>query len=105
MRKIGFIVEGIQYEVDFTVGSRKAMKYNFVDKYSISGSIMSVGEKLNKMEQGERFIILDRLFKVGIICNMDRKTNCVEVLAVVKDDNVFIKDGIGMFEFNEWAQR
>lgn len=105
MKKLGFIVEGTQYEVDFTVGSRKAMEYNYVNKYSISGSIMSVGERLNKMEQGERFIVLDRLFRVGVVCNMDRKTNCVEVLAVVKDENVFVRNGIEMFEFNEWAQR
>ena len=37
MKKLGFIVEGTQYEVDFTVGSRKAMEYNYVNKYSISG--------------------------------------------------------------------
>lgn len=105
MRRNGFIIEGVNYEVEFTAGSKKAMEYNYVNKYSIAGSIMSVGERLNKMEQNERFIVIDRLFKVGVVCNMDRKTDCVEVLAVVNQDNVFIKDGIEMYEFNKWAQR
>lgn len=105
MRRNGFIIEGVNYEVEFTAGSKKAMEYNYVNKYSIAGSIMSVGERLNTMEQNERFIVIDRLFKVGVVCNMDRKTDCVEVLAVVNQDNVFIKDGIEMYEFNKWAQR
>lgn len=105
MKRLGFIVEEIKYEVEFTVGSIKALQYNYVTKYAIAGSIMSVGERLNSMEQDERFIVLDRLFRVGIVCNMDRKTDCVEVLAIVKEDNVFIKDGIEMYELNEWAQK
>lgn len=105
MRKNGFIIEGIRYEVEFTFGSAKALDYNYITKYAVAGSIMSVGEKLNTMEQDERFIILDRLFRVGIVCNMDRKTDCVEVLAIVKEDNIFVKDGIQMYELNEWAKK
>lgn len=105
MNKIGFIIEGINYNVEFTAGSRKALEYNYVDKYSISGSIMSVGEKLNDMEHMERFIVMDRLFGMALVCNMDRNTNCIEVLAAVKDDKVFVKDGVEIYEFNEWAKK
>lgn len=103
MIKNGFIIEGIRYEVEFTLGSEQALEYNYITKHTVAGTIMSIGEKLNTMEQGERFIILDRLFKVGVVCNMDRKTDCVEVLAIVKEDNIFVKDGIQTYELNQWA--
>lgn len=105
MNKIGFIINGVNYKVDFTVGCKKALEYNYVDKYSISGSIMSVGERLNDMEHMERFIVIDRLFGMALVCNMDRNTNCIEVLAAVKENKVFVKEGVEMYEFNEWAKK
>ena len=100
-----FSVEGVNYEVDFNRWSRSFMKDMCLDKYTVSGAVMQLGERLNSYEHRERFIIVDQLMHYSYVCRMDRATSCVEVFSIVANDCVYIKEGVRVVEVNTWAKR
>lgn len=103
MKRMTFTINEVTYEVDFNKGSRKALDDYGITHYTIAGTIMGLGEKLNKMEDGEKFIIIDKSFRLAIVSYMDKVTNCIEVVAVVSENNIFVKDGVKLFEY-DWTK-
>ena len=84
-------INKVQYSIRATAHSLDRMAERGIDEYVVTGNILALGEKLQKLQkEQEEAIIIDEITNTSIVIGFNKNT--IKVITVINKSNVWVKN-------------